>query len=73
MTAFTEEELRAYDKFWDTVRTEKTLQHDSEKKGCAESSADGKLEQQLESARLMLVGDLSEDDVVRFTGLICSK
>lgn len=33
VTAFSEEELRAYDKFWDSVRVEKTLQHDSYKKG----------------------------------------
>ena len=77
VTAFTEEELRAYDKFWDSVRTEKTLQHDSEKKGReeglaegrAEGRAEGKLEQQMESARIMLASGLSKDDVVRFTGL----
>lgn len=33
VTAFSEEELMAYDKFWDSVRVEKTLQHDSYKKG----------------------------------------
>ena len=81
VTAFTEEELRAYDKFWDSVRTEKTLQHDSEKKGrevgraegraegLAEGRAEGKLEQQMESARIMLASGLTKDDVVRFTGL----
>ena len=29
ISAFSEEELRAYDKFWDVVRVEKTLQFDS--------------------------------------------
>lgn len=69
VTAFIEDELRAYDKSWDSVRTERTLQHDSEKNGLAEGRAEGKLEQQLESARFMLAGGLPEDDVVRFTSL----
>ena len=33
ITAFSEEELRAYDKFWDSVRVEKTLLHDNYEKG----------------------------------------
>ena len=41
VTAFTEEELRAYDKFWDSVMVEKTLQYDSFHKGKAEGIAEG--------------------------------
>ena len=44
ITAFTEEELRAYDKFWDSVRVEKTLQHDSFQKGKAEGREEGRAE-----------------------------
>ena len=69
VTAFSEEELRAYDKFWDSVRTEKTLQHDRELKGRAEGRAEGRLAQQIDSARIMLSSGLSMDDVSRFTGL----
>ena len=41
VTAFTEEELRGYDKFWDIVRTEKTLLGGSYEKGHAEGRAEG--------------------------------
>lgn len=41
VSAFTENELRAYDKFWDTVRTEKSLLYDSEQKGLAEGRVQG--------------------------------
>ena len=33
ISGFTDAELRAYDKFWDTVRVEKTLQYDSYQQG----------------------------------------
>lgn len=44
VSAFNEEELRAYDKFWDSVRIEKTLQHDSYQEGRAEGRAQGRAE-----------------------------
>ncbi len=43
VSAFNEEELRAYDKFWDSVRVEKTLQHDSYQEGRAEGANDEKI------------------------------
>ena len=42
VSAFSEDELRAYDKFWDSVRVEKTLQHDSYQEGRAEGMAEGR-------------------------------
>ena len=48
VTAFTEEELRGYDKFWDIVRTEKTLLGGSYEKGHAEGRAEGIAEGQAE-------------------------
>jgi len=41
VSGFTEEELRAYDKFWDGVRVEKSLQHDSFQEGKAEGMEEG--------------------------------
>lgn len=50
VSAFNEEELRAYDKFWDSVRVEKTLQHDSYQEGRAEGRAQGRAEGLAEGA-----------------------
>ena len=73
ITAFTEEELRAYDKFWDVVRTEKTLQVDSfdegMAKGKAEGRAEGELAKSLDIARKMLASGLPASQVMEFTGL----
>lgn len=44
VSGFTDAELRAYDKFWDTVRVEKTLQHDSYQEGMAKGMAEGRAE-----------------------------
>ena len=38
VTSFTDTELRTYDKFWDTVRTEKTLLKDRYEEGMEEGS-----------------------------------
>ena len=77
VTAFTEEELRAYDKFWDSVRVEKTLQYDSfqkgMEKGMAEGIAEGELKGQnkekLAIAQKMLSAGLPDLQVMQFTGL----
>ena len=44
ISAFTEEELRAYDKFWDSVRTEKSMLYDSRQKGIEEGVEKGRAE-----------------------------
>lgn len=41
VTSFTDTELRTYDKFWDTVRTEKTLLKDRYEEGMEEGEAKG--------------------------------
>lgn len=73
ITAFSEEELRAYDKFWDTVRTEKSLQHDSYQEGRAEGRAEGVVEGQnkekLENAKRFLDMGLSPEQVAKGTQL----
>lgn len=77
ITAFTEEELRAYDKFWDTVRTEKTLQQDSFhdgwehgiKQGIEQGIEKGIEKQKFATAKMMLSKGLAIDDIAMFTGL----
>lgn len=61
VTAFTEAELRAYDKFWDSVRVEKTLQYDSYQAG--------KEEGKLETAKNLLAMGLSIEHVMKATVL----
>lgn len=69
VTAFTEDELRAYDRFWDTVRTEKTLQHDSYQEGRAEGRAEGELYKAKEIARNMLSLDIPITTIAKVSGL----
>ena len=40
-SAFTDAQLRGYEKFWDTVSVEKTLINSAERKGRAEGRAEG--------------------------------
>ena len=69
VSGFTDAELRAYDKFWDSVRVEKTLQHDSYQEGRAEGRAEGKAEANFETARKMLSDGMPMDVVMKYTGL----
>lgn len=81
ISAFTEEELRAYDKFWDSVRTEKSMIYDSVQKGFekgkaegkaegrAEGKAEGRTEEKLDVAKRLLAMGLSEEQVSTGTGL----
>ena len=69
VSGFTDAELRAYDKFWDSVRVEKTLQHDSYQEGRAEGRAEGELSKSLDIAKKMLATGISESQVMQLTGL----
>ncbi len=69
VSAFTEEELRAYDKFWDGVRVEKSLQHDSFQEGKAEGLAEGELKAKLATARNLLQMGLTVAQITQATGL----
>ena len=77
ISAFTEEELRAYDKFWDSVRTEKSMIYDSVQKGFekgkaegrAEGKAEGRAEEKLDVAKRLLAMGLSDEQVSTGTGL----
>ncbi len=77
VTAFTEEELRGYDKFWDIVRTEKTLLGGSYEKGHAEGRAEGRAEgiaegerkEKLATAKRLLGLGLAPDIAAKGSGL----
>ena len=62
---FTDAELRAYDKFWDSVSVERTLLDDRYQKGREE----GMNQRSLEIARNMLAKGMAASTVLEITGL----
>lgn len=80
VSAFSEDELRAYDKFWDIVRTNKMMLYDSFEDGMAKGMAKGKEEGLAEGraetraksqkiARNLLRMGLTEEQTAKATGL----
>ena len=77
ISGFTEAELRAYDKFWDSVSVERTLIDDSYQKGkekgkeegIAEGMEKGMNQKALEIAKNMLAMGLSAEQVAKATQL----
>ena len=77
ISGFTDAELRAYDKFWDAVSVEKTLQYDSyqqgmEKgmeKGMKQGLEKGMKNGKIEIARKMLAKGMDAASVMEITGL----
>jgi predicted transposase/invertase (TIGR01784 family) len=47
-SAYTKAELEAYDKYWDNIRTEKTLIVDAEAKGIAQGRQEGEQKKEIE-------------------------
>ncbi len=72
-SAFTDEELAQYDKFWDIIRTENTLIASSEKKGWNEGMKAGIKEGQkaktIEIAQNMKQYGMPLSDIAKMTGL----
>ena len=62
-------ELRAYDKFWDSVSVERTLLDDRYQKGKEEGKAEGKHEANTETAQRLLAMGLSAEEVAKATQL----
>ena len=60
-SAFSKEELAFYDKYWDSIQTEKTLYEAAEKKGIIEGK--------IEVAKSMKVKGFSISDIAELTGL----
>ena len=69
ISGFTDAELRAYDKFWDSVSVERTLIDDSYQKGKEE----GMNLRSLEIARKMLAKDIDEVSIMDMTGLTAEE
>ena len=85
ISGFTDAELWAYDKFWDSVSVERTLIDDSYQKGKeegmekgmekgrAEGKEEGMNQRSLEIARKMLAQGLDEAMVMDMTGLTAEE
>ena len=81
ISGFTDAELRAYDKFWDSVSVERTLLDDRYQKGMekgraegiAEGIEEGMSQRSLEIARKMLAKGLDEASVMDMTGLTAEE
>ena len=77
VSGFTDAELRAYDKFWDSVSVERTLLDDRYQKGMEEGMekgmekgrAEGKHEANTETAQRLLAMGLSAEQVSKATQL----
>lgn len=65
VSSFTDAELRTYDKFWDTIRTEKTLLKDKYEKGIEK----GAIDEKIATAQRLLAMGLSVDQVAIATQL----
>lgn len=65
VSSFTDAELRTYDKFWDTIRTEKTLLKDKYEKGMEK----GAIDEKIATAQRLLAMGLSVNQVATATQL----
>ena len=89
ISGFTDAELRAYDKFWDSVSVERTLLDDRYQKGKEEGMEKGRAEgkeegraegieegmsqRSLEIARKMLAKGMDEASIMDMTGLTAEE
>ena len=77
ISGFSDAELRAYDKFWDSVSVERTLLDDSyqkgKKEGMEEGIEKGMNQRSLEIARKMLANEMDEAAVMDMTGLTAEE
>jgi predicted transposase/invertase (TIGR01784 family) len=73
-SSYTKEELETYDKYWDTIRTQRTFIVDAESKGIVlgkiEGRIEGKIEGKIETAKnLKLLNILTNHQIADATGL----
>ena len=73
VSGFTDAELRAYDKFWDSVSVERTLLDDRYQKGMEKGIEKGMNQRSLEIARKMLAKGMDETSVMDMTGLTAEE
>lgn len=69
VSAFTDTELAAYDKFWDQVSVEVTLYNSGERKGRAEGRAEGERQKALEIAHKLKGLGRAAAEIASLTGL----
>lgn len=69
ISAFTEAELRAYDKFWDIISSEKTLLSGSYNDGVKDGIEQGEKQKAVEIAQNMLSLHLPTETIAAATGL----
>ena len=68
-SAFSEEQLRGYEKFWDMVSTAKMHLSSSRREGLEEGLEKGREEERLKNARGMKAAGIPSDVIVKITGL----
>ena len=73
ISGFTDAELWAYDKFWDSVSVERTLIDDSYQKGIEKGIEKSMNQRSLEIARKMLAKGMDETSVMDMTGLTAEE
>ena len=73
ISGFTDAELWAYDKFWDSVSVERTLIDDSYQKGIEKGIEKSMNQRSLEIARKMLTQGMDEAMVMDMTGLTAEE
>ena len=73
ISGFSDAELWAYDKFWDSVSVERTLIDDSYQKGIEKGIVKGMNQRSLEIARKMLTQGMDEAMVMDMTGLTAEE
>ena len=69
ISAFTDEELRAYDKFWDRVSSEKTLMEGRYDEGLKQGVQVGEANKALEIAKKMKAAGMDAVTIHEMTGL----
>ena len=73
ISGFSDAELWAYDKFWDSVSVERTLIDDSYQKGIEKGIEKSMNQRSLEIARKMLAKGMDEASVMDMTGLTAEE
>lgn len=68
-SAYNDEQLASYDKFWDIIRTERTLISGAEKKGLTQGRMQGRMDEKKEIAKKLKQMGLSIADIVKATSL----
>jgi predicted transposase/invertase (TIGR01784 family) len=67
--AFTQKELDQYEKYWDMIRTERTMIGGAKREGIEEGRAEGRAEGKSEIAMKALDMGMSVEDITKLTGL----